>query len=239
MSRSYRWAHALDVRKPMPTAAVLLVLLAQVTACQPDSEPEPGDTTPEPQAQTAPFSLTAASRDPGTGPELPPGSDAYLAVLTKASMLSSPFFRYDAYVVTARESGAVRIQADVVEESNPSGYRYGYGYPLSMTAIQEGVSLVASSTYVQNALDTGTAIIEDSVVAGHQYILVYKSFDQFTPLTYRLTLPSSLIIEGRIYEPPAPVPVPPHSAGLITLENPRPDMVSSFVPRLSDQVGQN
>lgn len=195
MNRSYLWARALDVRRPLPTAVILLVLLAQVTACQPAPEPETGE------AQTAPYSLTPASRDPGPGPELPPGSDAYLGVLTQDSMLSRPLFRYDAYVVTARESGRVRIQSDVVKELNPGRYPYGYGYPLSMTPIQQGISLIATSVYVQTAIDTGTAIIEDSVSAGQQYILVYKALDGSTPLAYRLTLPSSLIIEGRIYEP--------------------------------------
>jgi hypothetical protein len=160
-------------------------------------------------------------------------------VLTTDSALGSLDFRYDAYVVTARESGAVNIKSDVLE-ANPAGYRYGYGYPLSMTTIESGLSLTAyGGSYYQNALETGTAIIDYPVLAGHQYILVYKTFGSFTPLTYCLTLPPTLTLEGRIHTPPEPVPVPQNSAGLITLENPRPDALSRFVPWLSERVKSN
>jgi hypothetical protein len=132
----------------------------------------------------------------------------------------------------------VNIKSDVLE-ANPEGYRYGYGYPLSMAAIEDGANLSAFvGTYVQNALETGTAIIGYQVQAGRQYILVYKTFGKFTPLTYLLTLPSALTLEGRIDALPEPVPAPPDSAGPITLENPRPDALSRFVPWLSERVNR-
>ncbi|WP_407740429.1 hypothetical protein [Hyalangium sp.] len=230
----------------MPLAVALFVLLAQVTACQPAPEPETGGTNPDqptgtPQVQTAPYSLTASARDPGTGPELPPGNDAFLGVLTNHSALGALTFRYDAYVVTALETGRVRVQSDVLE-ANPNGYQYGYAYPLDMMPIsRDGAILYALPTSsVQNALETGTAVyVFDSVEAGHQYILEYKTFESFTPLTYRLTLPSSLKVEGQIYAPPQPVPVPVTSEGLITLENPRPDALSRFVPTMNARVSGN
>jgi len=246
MNRSYRLARASDARRPLPAAVALLVLLAQVTACQPEPvpapAPAPGDTSPDQptdttSVRTSPFSLTSSSRDPDTSTEAPqPGGGAFMGVLTTDSALGTLDFRYDAYVVTARKSGTVIIQADVIE-ANPNGYRYGYGYPLSMAAIEDGVTLSAyGGSYVQNALETGTAIIDYPVVAGRQYILVYKTFGKFTPLTYRLTLSSELILEGRIYAPPAPVPIPTDSTGPISLENPRPDALSRFVPWLSERV---
>ncbi len=141
-----------------------------------------------------------------------------------------------AFVITARESGRVLIKSEVLE-AQPKHYPYGYGYPLSMAAIEEGVSLTfVGGSYVQDALNTGTAVIEYPVQAGRQYILVYKTFGTFTPLTYRLWLPSSLTVEGRIYPPPEPVPAVPVSAGPITLENPRPDTLSSFVSWLGSRV---
>ncbi len=229
MTRSYRLARAPDTRRPMSSAVVLLVLLAQVTACQPDPTPAQGGTSPDqptgtPSAQTSPdqppntpstqtspdqppntpstqpppFSLTSVPLEPGSGPELPSGSSAFLGVLTTDSALGYLDFRYDAYVVTARESGSVTIRSDVLE-ANPDGYRYGYGYPLSIAYIQDGVTLTQNGgNYVQNALETGTAIIDYPVQAGQQYILVYKTFGKFTPLKYRLTLPSTLTVEGRI-----------------------------------------
>ena len=107
-------------------------------------------------------------------------------------------------------------------------------------SIEDGVTFTAyGGSYIQNALETGTAIIDYPVVAGHQYILVYKTFGSFTPLTYCLTLSSELILEGRIYTPPAPVPIPTVSTGLITLENPRPDALNRLVPWLNARVSGN
>jgi hypothetical protein len=220
----------------MPAAVVLLVLLAQVAACQP--APEPDDTSPD-QVQTSPFSLTSSSLDPDTSTEPPPGNCASYGVLTTSSALATLDFRYDAYVITARESARVIIKSDVIE-ANPNGYRYGYGYPISMAAIEDGFSLTAyGGQYLQNALETGTAIMDYPVVAGRQYLLVYKTFGTFTPLTYCLTLPSALTVEGRIYAPPEPVPFFPNSTGPITLENPRPDALSRFMPWLSERVSSN
>lgn len=226
------------------SAAVLLLLLAQVTACQPDPSPVPGENPPEqptetppeqpsttPPVQTVPFSLTASERDPHTTP--PPGSGAFRGVLTTASALGTLDFRYDAYVITAQESGTVTIESDVLQ-ANPKGYEHGYGYPLSMAAIEDGVTLSAyGGNYVQDALQTGIAIMQYPVQAGRQYILVYKTFGNFTPLTYRLTLPTTLTVEGRIYAPTEPVPVPTQSSGAITLENPRPDALTGFMSWLS------
>ncbi|MDY7226714.1 hypothetical protein [Hyalangium rubrum] len=243
MNRSYR----------LPTAVILLSLLVQVTACQPDSAPEPVEPSPAqpspaqpsptqptdtPEVQTSPFSLTSPEPDTSTDPK-PPGNNVSCGVLTTGSALGSLDFRYDAYVVTARESGSMTLYSDVIAV-NPAGYRYGYGYPLSMAAIEDGVTLAAyGGNYVQNALETGTAIIQYPVLAGRQYILVYKTFGSFTPLTYCLTLPEALTLEGRIHALPQPVTVPTNSAGLITLENPRPDVLNRFVPWLSERVKGN
>jgi hypothetical protein len=149
------------------------------------------------------------------------------------------YFRYDAFVLTARQTGKVVIQADVLSV-NPSGYRYGYGYPLSMATIEDGVTFTAyGGSYLQDALYTGTAIIDYPVVAGQQYVLVYKTFSSFAPQTYCLKLPSTLTVEGRIHMPPMPVPIPTASAGPITLENPRPDVLRRVVPWLNDRVTSN
>jgi hypothetical protein len=257
MTRSF--PRVLDVRKPLPAAVALLGLLLQVTACQPVTAPELGDAVPEeptpnqptpnqptpdpstnnPQVQTSPFTLTSAPPELDPPPERTPGTGAFRGVLTTDSALGTLDFRYDAYVITARETGWMTIQSDVLE-ANPNGYRYGYGYPLTMAAIDDGVTLTQyGGRYDQDALETGTAIISYPVEAGRQYILVYKTFGSFTPLTYRLFLPTALKVEGRIHAPPTPVPVPPISSGLITLENPRPDALSEYVPWLSAKVSGN
>jgi hypothetical protein len=221
-----------------PAAALLLVLLTQVTACQPEPgpgpEPVPGpDETPA--GQTSPYTLTASPRAADTSAE-PPGSGAVCGLLTTNSALGILDFRYDAYVLTAVESGTVIIQSNVIE-ANPNSYPYGYAYPLSMAAIQDGVTFTAyGGSYIQNALDTGIAIMDYPVQKGRQYILVYKSFGAFTPLKYCLKLPSLLIVEGRIHVPPEPVLVPQRTAGNITLENPRPDALKHLVPSLSEKV---
>jgi hypothetical protein len=224
--------------RSMSAAAVLLALLAQSVACQPETAPGPtpdGNTpTPSPTTSTSPFSLASALREPDLSTEPPPGNNAFVAVLTPSTGLASSYFHYDAYVVTARESGTVKIQSDVLESQR---YAYGYGYPLSMTSIKDGISLTAyGGNYIQNALETGTAIMDYPVVAGRQYILVYKTFSNFTPLTYRLTLPSMLKVEGRIHALPEPVIVPTSSTGDITLENPRPDRLHQFVDWLGERV---
>lgn len=232
------------MKRSYPLACVLLGLLVHVAACQPDSAPPPDEGSPNQPpdntpVQTSPFSLTSQSEVPDTSTPAPPGSGVSCGVLTTSSALGVLDFRYDAYVVTARESGTMTLQSDVIS-ANPAGYRYGYGYPLSMAAIEDGVTLSAyGGNYVQNALETGTAIIGYPVQAGRQYVLVYKTFGSFTPLTYCLKLPSSLTVEGRIYMPPQPVPSPSISTGLITLENPRPDALNRFVPWLSERVKSN
>jgi hypothetical protein len=160
-------------------------------------------------------------------------------LLTTDSELGILDFRYDAFVLTARETGTVVIRGDVISV-NPNGYQYGYGYPLSMASIEDGVTFTAyGGSYYQDALETGTAIIDYPVEAGHQYVLVYKTFGSFTPQRYCLSLPATLRVEGRIYTPPAPVPIPTKSEGPITLENPRPDVLNRIVPWLDGRVAGN
>ena len=162
-----------------------------------------------------------------------------VAGLIDASSALGSYFRYDAFVLTARQTGKVVIQADVLSV-NPSGYQYGYGYPLSMATIEDGVTFTAyGGSYLQDALSTGTAIMDYPVVAGQQYVLVYKTFSSFAPQTYCLKLPSTLTVEGQVHAPPVPVPIPPHSAGPITLENPRPDVLRRVVPWLNERVAGN
>jgi len=72
---------------------------------------------------------------------------------------------------------------------------------------------------------------------GHQYILVYKTFSGFMPLTYRLWLPPTLKMEGRIEPLPAPVPVTGGETGQISLENPRPAALSRIVDGLNPRMG--
>lgn len=239
MKRSYR------------LACVLPVLLAVVAGCQPEPEPgptpapgsTPGNTpvdpsTGTPQTQTSPFSLTSAARAPDTSTPAPRVCTVN-GLLDSSSELGILDFRYDALVLTARETDRVVIQADVIE-ANPNGYKYGYGYPLSMASIEDGVTFTAyGGSYLQDALETGTAIIDYPIVKGRQYVLVYKTFGAFTPQTYCLTLPSTLKVEGRIHQPPMPVPIPTSSTGLITLENPRPDVLGRVVPWLNERVSGN
>lgn len=224
----------------------LLVLLSHVAACQLGPEPEPlspspaqrtdttGQPTSPPPVQSSPYSLTAPVQAPATGTAPPPGSGNRIrGVLTRLSF-GNPDFRYDAYVVTARQSGPVSIRSNVLEAQV---YPYGYAYPIELLTIEDGFKLVAwASVNYQNALETGTAVLEQRVEAGHQYLLVYKTFTAFTPLTYRLTLPSTLTVEGRIYLPPEPMSVSPNSTSLITLENPRPDALELFITELDAQI---
>lgn len=223
-------------------AFVLPVLLAGVTACQPgpESEPSPGGSPSAPSTgtQTSPFSLMSSARDPGTSTPAPKVCTVN-GLLDSSSELGILDFRYDAFVLTAQATDRVVIQADVLE-ANPDGYKYGYGYPLSMASIEDGVTFTAyGGSYLQDALETGTAIIDYPVVKGRQYVLVYKTFGKFTPQTYCLTLPSTLKVEGRIHKPPMPVLIPQSSAGLITLENPRPDVLGRVVPWLNERVTSN
>ncbi|KFE71416.1 hypothetical protein [Hyalangium minutum] len=231
---------------------VLPVLLAVVTACEPEPGPapapvpNPGNTNPDPstgtpQTRTSPFSLTSSARDPDTSTPAPeePVDCTVNGLLNTSSALGTLDFRYDAFVLTAQKTGRVVIQGDVLSV-NPNGYKYGYAYPLSMATIEDGVTFTATGgTFYQNALETGTAITDYPVMAGRQYVLVYKTFGSFTPQTYCLKLPSTLKVEGRIYTPPTPVPIPADSAGLITLENPRPDVLGRVVPWLNERVKSN
>jgi hypothetical protein len=219
-------------------AVVLLVLLSQVAACLPEEEfgpdtqapapdtqapAQPTETPDAPQARTFPYFLTVPLEEPSTGTGSAPGSGfVMLGVLTSGSFGIADY-RYDAYVVTARETGTVSLRSDTLESQR---YPYGYGYPLDLVHIDEGFKLSFwGSVGYQNALETGTAILAHQVVKGRQYILLYKTFTNFTPVTYRLTVPSMLTVEGKISRSPEPVPASPNSTGLITLENPRPEVL--------------
>ncbi|SEL29151.1 hypothetical protein SAMN05444354_105130 [Stigmatella aurantiaca] len=216
-------------------AGALLLLAAQVTACEPEPAPTP-EPLPNPLPVTATVTLTAVSPEAETGPDSPPDSRVYCEELNAQSALGVLDFRYDAYVVTAQASQLVKIRSDVHASANTS-YPYGYGYPLSLTDIREDRTLahVMNESY-QNALDTGTAIAGYWVQQGQQYILVYKTFNRFTPLTYCLTLPAALTLEGRIDIPLEPILFPEQQEGPITLQNPRPDVLSTFVPWLDERV---
>ncbi|WP_224362306.1 hypothetical protein [Hyalangium versicolor] len=238
MNRLYRSARALDVRRP--SAVVLFALLAHVAACQPEpvSEAEPasapspiqpggisGESATPPRVDAASYFLTSL-------PPPSPGSGDMIRGKLTTSSFGGPDFRYDAYVVTARKSGTVRIQSNVLESQL---YPYGYAYPIELLDIDEGFQLTAwACENYQNALDTGTAILDQRVVAGRQYILLYKTFTNFTPLTYHLTVSPLLKVEGQIHVPLDPASVPPSSPGLITLENPRPDVLDHFMIWLND-----
>lgn len=222
---------ATHTRGPLPRTAMLLAALLTLGACggEPDVEPRPkGPSEP----RTSPYTLEAGVPDP----EMEQDGRAFRGVLTDTSHSGTPDFRYDAFIVTARKSGWVTMRSDVVAV-HPDGYAHGYGYPLTIAPIEEGVTLGQSGgNYVQNALETGTAILMYPVAADQQYVLVYKTFRQFTPLTYRLTLPPELKLEGRIHAPPTPVPVPEHSEGAITLDNPRPEALHTFMNELRERV---
>jgi hypothetical protein len=121
---------------------------------------------------------------------------AFEAVLTLQAASAGSDFRHDTYVVTARRSGMAIIQSDVIE-ANPKGYKHGYGYPLNIEPL-DGSIAPNGAHYVQDALETGTAIIKYPVLAGRQYRLEYKTFDSFTPLKYRITLSEELVLERQL-----------------------------------------
>lgn len=240
MNRSHSLARAVDALGPRSSAVVLFALLAQVAACAPELEPAPGSSSPAPtndtnvwspdaqQVQTAEYTLTAPLLDTGGGVGSAPGSGTVIrGMLTQSSFGATDDYRYDAFVVTARESGTVSLRSDVLESQR---YPYGYGYPLDLLHIDAGFELSAwASVDYQNALETGTAILAHQVMAGRQYILIYKTFDAFTPLTYGLTVPPTLTVEGQISRLPVPVPMSPNGTGLITRENPRPEVLEQFM----------
>jgi hypothetical protein len=162
---------------------------------------------------------------------------AFLGVLTPGSLAAPSYFHYDAFVVTALESGWATITSDVLRVG-PNAYEHGYGYPLTIASIEEGATFTfIGGNYLQNALETGTAVIEYPVRKGAQYILVYKTFSSFMPLTYRLWLSSNLKMEGKIDALPAPLPVTGGNTGQISLENPRPATLSHIVDWLSPRMG--
>lgn len=170
---------------------------------------------------------------------MPEGSAkrAFRGVLTTRSLQAPQYFHYDAFVVTARESGVVTMMSDVIEVG-PNGYVHGYGYPLTIAAIEDGPDLTqVGGEYVQNALETGTAVLQYPARKGRQYIIAYKTFSSFMPLSYRLWLSPYLKMEGRIESLPAPVPVTGDDTGQISLENPRPATLSRIVDWMSPRMG--
>ncbi len=243
MNRLQSFARAAHARGAVSRPAVLFLLLAQVavTGCQqepgPIEPPVPTDTTPG-QTRTSSHALAAAPvDDEAVAADPPQQARPFRGVLTTDSLPGLSYFHYDAFVVTARESGTVTISSDVIEVG-PNAYVHGYGYPLTIGSIDEGATLtLIGGEYVQNALDTGTAVIQYPVRQGRQYILVYKTFSNFMPLTYRLWLPPTLKMEGRIEPLPAPVPVTGGETGQISLENPRPAALSRIVDWLNPRVG--
>ncbi|WP_375767154.1 hypothetical protein NR798_36540 [Archangium gephyra] len=236
MNRSQSVARAAHARGSASRPVVLFLLLAQVaaTGCQ----PEPGPLEPTPAfTETSSHALAAAPVEEAIAADPLEQTRTYRGVLTTRSLHGPPFFHYDAFVVTARQSGPVDISSDVIAVG-PDGYIHGYGYPLSIASIEEGATLTAiGGMYLQNALEDGTAVIQYPVQEGRQYILVYKTFSNFMPLTYRLRLPTTLKMEGRIDSLPAPVPVPAGETGQISLENPRPATLSRIVDWLNPRMG--
>ena len=96
----------------------------------------------------------------------------------------------------------------------------------------------AGGNYIKNALYDGQAVTEYPLEVGKQYILVYKTFAKFTPLTYELTVPSSVRVEGQITSIPLPVPDSQVDDAPITLATPRPRYLSHIVDQLYRQVSQ-
>ncbi|AKJ06479.1 Hypothetical protein AA314_08105 [Archangium gephyra] len=213
-----------------------------VAGCQPEPgptepKPVPADPAPSP-AGTSSHTLTAVPEEEAVAVGLSAQEDrSFLGVLTTRSLQAPQYFHFDAFVVTARESGQVTIMSDVLEVG-PNGYIHGYGYPLTIGAIEEGAMLTQiGGDYVQNALETGTAVLQYPVQKGRQYILAYKTFSGFMPLSYRLWLSPYLKMEGRIETLPAPVPVTGDNTGQISLENPRPATLSRIVDWLGPRMG--
>ncbi|WNG16696.1 hypothetical protein [Cystobacter fuscus] len=227
-------------RLPAPRPAVLLLLLAHVTVVGCELGPTPTDAGPTDQTpgQTTTSSHTLAEAPSDTTEATSPQKERALrGELTPTSLFGGQYFRYDAFVLTALRSGTVTLSADVISV-NPKGYVNGYGYPLSMASIEEGATFTfIGGEYLQDALDTGTAVITYPVMAGRQYVVTYKTFDGFTPQKYRLRFPPSMIrVEGRIDSLPAPIPVTGGDSGQISLENPRPATLSRIVEWMGSNV---
>ncbi len=232
------FAHAARARGSVSRPVVLFLLLAQVAAagCQPELEPASPAPAPDSLRTSAhalaevPVDEAVADADPS-----PPGR-AYRGVLDPESLRGVVDLRYDAFVLTARETATVTLRSEVLKTDH--AYPHGHGYPLSIAALEEGVNLTAiGGLYLQDALEDGKAEYQYPVVEGRQYILVYKTFGAFVPLTYRLRIPTALKLEGRIQSLPAPVPVPEGDRGHITLENPRPATLDRIVEWLGPRVG--
>jgi hypothetical protein len=239
LQSSARAAHA---RGPASRPVVLLLLLAHVAVagCQPEpgptTGPNPVPTPPAPNG-TSSHTLAAAPEDLEVVAGLAEQDRAFRGELTTRSLQAPQYFHYDAFVVTARESGLVSIMSDVLQVG-PKGYVHGYGYPLTIGPIEEGANMTQiGGEYLQDALETGTAMIQYPVVKGRQYIIAYKTFSSFMPLSYRLWLSPYLKMEGRIETLPAPVPVTGDNTGQISLENPRPATLSRIVDWLGPRMG--
>lgn len=162
----------------------------------------------------------------------------FRAQLLPTSLFGGIWFRYDTYVLTPKTTGTVTISGKVID-ANPDGYKFGYGFPISLSEIAGGADLGArGGNYVKNALNDGEAVTEYALEAGKQYVLVYKTFDKFTPLTYELTLPSDVQVEGKIAAVAVPVPDPAVNEAPITLANPRPKALSHIVEQLDTKLAE-
>jgi hypothetical protein len=179
---------------------------------------------------TVPLGLTAATPDPGASP--PPDHEAFRAAVTADGALGVESLQ-DAHVVTALVSGTVTIRSDVIDAALG---RYGYGWPLVIAPIIDGEApdFVVPDRVVQDARGSGTEIIEHSVTEGRQYVVLYLTTPWDVPLEYRLTLPSALRVEGRVYRLEDPLAVPSSGTGMITLENPRADWLTKYLSPLMD-----
>lgn len=78
---------------------------------------------------------------------------------------------------------------------------------------------------------------EYTLEAGKQYVLVYKTFDKFTPLTYELTLPDSIQVEGYVTSLATPVADPTVDDSLISLTNPRPRSLNHIIDQIQLRIG--
>lgn len=155
----------------------------------------------------------------------------------KEALSGSVYFAYDAYVVTALESGMARVTSSVAE----SRFAYGYAFPISMGLIANGNELQAyGGNYERNASDTGVAVTNYTVDKDKQYILVYKTFNAFTPLRYTLEIGPALRLEGRIVKEAQVTAdeLPVDTGGLITLENTRPRTLARLMQEVTPVVQQ-
>ena len=195
---------------------------------------KPDETTPAPAAATYVYSLSA----PRSETSLPSTSQIRIrGELLPTSLAADEYYRYDVYVLTAQASATATITTDVID-ANPDGYPFGYAYPLSLSRLDtRGTLRPYAYNYLKNALDDGHAVTQYDLEAGKQYVLVYKTFDKFTPLTYELTLPDSVRVEGYVTALAMPVSDPTVDDTPITLASPHPRFLSRIVAQIRNRAG--